>query len=121
MAVLLVASFMNLIDVTIVNVALPSIEQALGATPSQIEWIVAIYILVFALCLIPGGRFGDMLGQRRVFITGVVVFTFGSALCGLAPNIEALVGARALQGIGGAIMIPQTLALVPALFPPAER
>lgn len=121
MAVLLVAGFMNLIDVTIVNVALPSLESALGATPSQIEWIVAIYILAFALCLIPGGRFGDMLGRRRVFIFGVVVFTVGSALCGLAPDVGTLVAARAVQGIGGAIMIPQTLALVPALFPPAER
>jgi EmrB/QacA subfamily drug resistance transporter len=121
MVVLLVASFMNLIDVTIVNVALPSIEADLGATSAQIEWVVAVYIVVFALCLIPGGRMGDMLGRRSVFIAGVVVFTIGSALCGLAPSIGTLVGARAIQGIGGAIMIPQTLALVPALFPAAER
>jgi MFS family permease len=121
MVVLLVASFMNLIDVTIVNVALPSIEADLGATSAQIEWVVAVYIVVFALCLIPGGRMGDMLGRRSVFIAGVMVFTIGSALCGLAPSIGTLVGARAIQGIGGAIMIPQTLALVPALFPPAER
>ncbi|WP_099825263.1 MFS transporter [Oceaniglobus indicus] len=121
MAVLLVASFMNLIDVTIVNVALPTMETAFAATPSQIEWIVAIYILVFAVLLLPSGRYGDMLGQRRVFVAGVVVFTVGSALCGLAPNIETLIGARAVQAVGGAMMIPQTLALVPALFPPRER
>ena len=121
MAVLLVAGFMNLVDVTIVNVALPSIEADFNATASQIEWVVAVYILVFALCLIPGGRFGDMLGRRTMFIAGVMLFTFGSALCGLAPDIAWLVGARVVQGVGGAIMIPQTLALVPALFPPVER
>ena len=121
MAVLLVAGFMNLIDVTIVNVALPSMQDALGASPEEIEWVVAIYILVFALCLIPGGRFGDIYGRRNVFIAGVVVFTIGSAFCGLAPTIETLVGARVVQGVGGALMIPQTLALVPALFPPEER
>lgn len=121
MAVLLVASFMNLIDVTIVNVALPSMEAAFDATPSQIEWVVAVYILVFALCLLPGGRSGDILGRRRVFMIGVTVFTIGSALCGLAPSINALVASRIVQGIGGAMMIPQTLALVPALFPPQER
>ncbi|WP_226780275.1 MFS transporter [Oceaniglobus trochenteri] len=121
MGILLVAGFMNLIDVTIVNVALPSMQEAFAATPEQIEWVVAVYILVFALCLIPGGRFGDIYGRRNVFIAGVVVFTIGSAFCGLAPTIEALVGARVVQGIGGAMMIPQTLALVPALFPPEER
>jgi len=121
MSILLVAGFMNLMDVTIVNVALPSMQAAFSATPEQIEWVVAVYILVFALCLIPGGRFGDIFGRRNVFIVGVVVFTVGSALCGLAPSIQSLVGARVVQGIGGALMIPQTLALVPAIFPPEER
>ncbi|SDE83017.1 MFS transporter [Limimaricola pyoseonensis] len=121
MAALLVAGFMNLIDVTIVNVAIPSLQAAFAATDSQIEWVVAAYILSFALCLLPAGRLGDVVGRRRMFVIGVGWFTVASALCGLAPSVEALVGARVLQGIGGAMMTPQTLALVPALFPPRER
>ncbi|MFZ5708262.1 MAG: MFS transporter [Pseudomonadota bacterium] len=121
MATLLIANFMNLIDVTIVNVALPSLQRAFGATPNQIEWVVAAYIFTFALGLLPSGRLGDLIGRRRMFVLGVAVFTVASALCGLAPSIEALIGARVLQGLGGAMMTPQTLALVPALFPPKER
>lgn len=121
MAALLVAGFMNLIDVTIVNVAIPSLQDAFQATDSQIEWVVAVYILTFALLLLPAGRLGDVVGRRKMFIAGVCVFTFGSALCGLAPTIYGLVGARVLQGVGGAMMTPQTLAIVPALFAPKER
>jgi EmrB/QacA subfamily drug resistance transporter len=121
MIVLLVAGFMNLIDVTIVNVALPSMQRAFAASDSQIEWVVAAYILVFALGLLPFGRTGDMLGRRQMFLGGICVFTIGSALCGLAPSMGTLIAARALQGAGGAMMIPQTLALTPVLFPPHER
>ncbi|MCB5198747.1 DHA2 family efflux MFS transporter permease subunit [Loktanella sp. TSTF-M6] len=121
MAALLVASFMNLMDVTIVNVAIPSLAAAFDATDSEIEWVVAVYILTFALLLLPMGRLGDRFGRRRMFVSGVCMFTIGSALCGMAPSIEGLIGARVLQGIGGAMMIPQTLAIVPALFAPKER
>ncbi|MGR3498556.1 MAG: MFS transporter [Limimaricola soesokkakensis] len=121
MAALLVAGFMNLIDVTIVNVAIPSLQDAFQASDSQIEWVVAAYILSFALFLLPAGRLGDVVGRRRMFVIGVSVFTIASALCGLAPGIGSLVAARVLQGLGGAMMTPQTLALVPALFPPRER
>jgi EmrB/QacA subfamily drug resistance transporter len=121
MASLLLAGFMNLIDITIVNVAIPSLQDAFDATDSQIEWVVAAYIMAFALCLIPAGRLGDVIGRRRMFVTGVAVFGFGSLLCGMAPSIGALVAARVLQGIGGAMIGPQTLALVPVLFPPRER
>lgn len=121
MATLLVAGFMNLIDVTIVNVALPSLREGFGASANQIEWVVAAYILVFALVLIPGGRYGDLLGRRRVFLWGVCVFTLGSALCGMAPSIATLVAARVLQAVGAAMMTPQTMAIVPAIFPPKER
>lgn len=121
MAALLMANFINLIDVTIVNVALPSMQQAFSANDSQIEWVVAVYILTFALLLLPMGRLGDVLGRRRMFLAGVCVFTAGSALCGMSPSIGALVGARIVQGVGGAMMIPQTMAIVPALFPPKER
>ena len=121
MAALLMANFINLIDVTIVNVALPSMQDAFDATDSQIEWVVAVYILTFALLLLPMGRLGDVVGRRRMFLAGVGVFTLGSTLCGAAPGIGGLVAARVVQGIGGAMMIPQTLAIVPALFAPKER
>ena len=77
MTVLLIAGFMNLIDVTIVNVALPSLQKVFNATSSQIEWVVAAYILVFALGLLPSGRLGDIVGRRRMFVWGVGVFTLG--------------------------------------------
>ncbi|KGF68271.1 MFS transporter [Hoeflea sp. BAL378] len=121
MAVLLIAGFMNLIDVTIVNVALPSLQSGLGATSSQIEWVVAAYILAFAIGLLPLGRLGDMMGRRRIFLLGVGAFTLASTLCGLAPDINTLIAARLLQGIGGAMMTPQTLAIAQVIFPPKER
>ena len=119
--VLLGAGFMNLLDLTIVNVALPSLQTAFNATTSQIEWVVAAYILVFALGLLPAGRLGDIYGRRALFIAGVVVFTIGSALCGFATSIETLVAARVVQAMGSAMMTPQTLAFVPALFAPREQ
>src|SRR6218665_3354873 len=118
---LLLASFMNLIDVTIVNVALPSMQANLGANSSQIEWVVAAYVLAFALFLLPFGRLGDIVGRRKMFLLGVTAFTVGSALCGLAPSIEMLIGARVLQGIAGAMMTPQVLSIVTVIFPPKER
>lgn len=121
MSVLLLASFMNLIDVSIVNVALPSLKASLGASDSQIQWVVAVYILVFALGLLPFGRLGDIIGRRRMFIAGISIFTASSALCGLAPDIWTLIAARALQGLGSAMMAPQTLAITPVLFAPRER
>ncbi|MDP2119913.1 MAG: MFS transporter [Hoeflea sp.] len=121
MAVLLIAGFMNLIDVTIVNVALPSLQSGLGATSAQIEWVVAAYIMAFAIGLLPFGRLGDMLGRRRIFLVGVGAFTLASTLCGLAPDINTLIAARVLQGVGGAMMTPQTLAIAQVIFPPRER
>lgn len=121
MAILLIAGFMNLIDVTIVNVALPSMQADFGARSAQIEWVVAAYIFVFALGLLPCGRLGDILGRRKMFLWGVAVFTLGSSLCGVAPSIDALVGARVLQAVGAAMMTPQTLAIVPALYAPEKR
>lgn len=118
---LLLASFMNLIDVTIVNVALPAMQANLGANSSQIEWVVAAYVLAFALGLLPFGRLGDIVGRKGMFIVGVIGFTLASALCGLAPTIETLIGARVLQGFAGAMMTPQVLAIVQVIFPPKER
>lgn len=119
--VLLIANFMNLIDVTIVNVALPSMRENLGATDSQIEWVIAAYILAFALGLLPFGRLGDILGRTKLFLWGVAGFTAASALCGLAPNIEFLIVARIIQGLAGAMMTPQVLAIATVTFPPQER
>ena len=119
--ILLIANFMNLIDVTIVNVALPSMREGLGATDSQIEWVIAAYILAFALGLLPFGRLGDILGRTHLFLWGVAAFTAASALCGLAPNIELLIIARIIQGLAGAAMTPQVLAIATVTFPPHER
>ena len=121
LAVLLLATFMNLIDVTIVNVALPSLQTDLGASANAIEWVVAAYVLAFALGLLPFGRLGDIVGRTRMFLIGVASFTFASALCGLAPSIEWLIFARVLQGLAGAIMTPQVLAIVQVTFPPQEK
>ena len=121
LAVLLIASFMNLIDVTIVNVALPSLQNNLGADPSQIEWVVAAYVLAFALGLLPFGRLGDIVGRTRMFLIGVGAFSAASALCGFAPSIEWLIFARVLQGLAGAVMTPQVLAIATVTFPPEER
>jgi EmrB/QacA subfamily drug resistance transporter len=119
--VLLIANFMNLIDVTIVNVALPSMRTGLGATDSQIEWVIAAYIMAFALGLLPFGRLGDILGRTKLFLWGVAAFTTASALCGMSPNIEFLIAARVIQGLAGAMMTPQVLAIATVTFPPEER
>ncbi|HEY4199219.1 MAG TPA: DHA2 family efflux MFS transporter permease subunit [Devosiaceae bacterium] len=121
LAILLLASFMNLMDVTIVNVAIPSMQANLGAEPSQIEWVVAAFVLAFALGLLPFGRLGDIVGRKRMFLIGVSLFTLGSLLCGIAPNIELLIAARVLQGFAGSVMTPQVLALAQVIFPPKER
>jgi EmrB/QacA subfamily drug resistance transporter len=119
--VLLLASFMNLVDVTIVNVALPSLQTNLGASSSQIEWVVAGFVLSFALGLLPFGRLGDIVGRTRMFLIGVSAFTAASALCGFAPTIEWLIVARVLQGLAGAAMTPQVLAIAQVTFPPEEK
>ena len=121
LAVLLIASFMNLIDVTIVNVAIPSMQQNLGANASQIEWVIAAYVLAFALGLLPFGRLGDIVGRTHMFLIGVTAFSVASAFCGLAPSIEWLIAARVLQGLAGAMMTPQVLAIATVTFPPEER
>lgn len=118
---LLMGNFMNLIDVSIVNVALPSIRADLGASETQIEWISAAYVLAFAVGLLPCGRFGDKLGRKRLFLSGVAVFTAASVLCGLAPDIWVLIGSRALQGVGGAMMVPQVMAIMHVIFAPEQK
>jgi EmrB/QacA subfamily drug resistance transporter len=121
MGVLIFASFMDLLDATIVNVALPSIQDDLGATGAQLEWVVGGYLLAFAVLMITGGRLGDIAGRRRLFVTGVVGFTAGSLLACLAPSIGVLLVARVVQGGFAAMMVPQMLSTLQALYSPRER
>src|SRR5882762_1475731 len=100
--------FMIMLDNTIVNVALPSIQRSLHMSISSLEWIVTAYALTFAALLITGGKLGDLYGRRKMFIAGLVVFTLASLACGLAPNAGFLIGARAVQGVGAALMSAAT-------------
>jgi EmrB/QacA subfamily drug resistance transporter len=115
------ALFMLMLDNTVVNVALPSIERDLGSSLSSLEWIVNGYTLAFAVFLATGGRLGDIFGRRLTFLIGVVLFSVSSATAGFAPDTSWLVGSRVIQGIGGALMMPATLSIVTNAFPPAER
>jgi EmrB/QacA subfamily drug resistance transporter len=115
------ALFMIMLDNTVVNVALPSIQQDLGASISGLEWTVSGYTLSFAVLLATGGRLGDIFGRRRMFLTGVIVFALSSATAGLAPSETALVASRVVQGIGAALMMPGTLSIITDAFPAHER
>ncbi|HEX5992292.1 MAG TPA: DHA2 family efflux MFS transporter permease subunit [Thermomicrobiales bacterium] len=124
------AIFMLLLDTTIVNVAQQKIKEGLNADLSQIQWILDSYILAFAVLMLSFGRLGDIYGRKKMFVTGMVVFTAASGLCGVSDWIANLVGisgatalivARVLQGIGGALMMPQTLSLITIAFPPQKR
>jgi len=121
LAVVLVAGFMQLVDISIVNVAIPSIQRDLDATYSQIQWVLAGYQLAFAVTLITGGRLGDIFGRKRLFMLGMAGFTLASALCGLAQSPEMLIGSRFLQGVMGALMFPQVLSVIQVAFPPRQR
>jgi EmrB/QacA subfamily drug resistance transporter len=120
-SVCLVAAFMTLLDVSIVNVALPSIRASLHATQSDLQWVLSGYALTFGLTLVPAGRYGDARGRRNVFIAGLALFTLSSAAAGLAQSATWLVVARLIQGAAAGILNPQVVGLVQYLFPPAER
>jgi EmrB/QacA subfamily drug resistance transporter len=113
--------FMIMLDNTVVNVALPSIQRDLGADLSELEWIVTGYALTFASLMLVGGKVADAYGRRRIFVLGIIVFTTASLFCGLASSSEALIAARVLQGAGAALMNPATLSIIAATFPPRER
>jgi EmrB/QacA subfamily drug resistance transporter len=115
------ALFMIMLDNTVVNVALPSIQRNLHASLSGLEWTVNAYTLSFAVLLVTGGRLGDIFGRRRMFLFGVVVFAASSAAIGFAPSDAFLVAGRAIQGVGAAFMMPGTLSIISNEFPPAER
>jgi EmrB/QacA subfamily drug resistance transporter len=115
------ALFMIMLDNTVVNVALPSIQNDLGASLSALEWTINAYTLTFAVILVTGGRLGDIFGRRRAFLFGVVLFALSSATAGFAPNDLSLVISRAVQGIGAAFMMPATLSIITNAFPAHER
>src|SRR5258706_16115399 len=110
------AQFMVILDAAVVNVALPSIQKDLGLSEANLQWIVNAYTLVFGGFLLLGGRAGDLLGRKRLFLAGVVVFTIASLLNGLATNSTWLIGTRALQGLGAAFISPAALAIISTTF-----
>src|SRR6478672_8665935 len=112
---------MVLLDVSIVNVALPSIEKGIGAAQSELQWVVSGYALTFGLLLVPAGRIGDIRGRRVVFVTALGLFTLASAACGFAPNGVFLVLARLVQGLAGGSATPQISATIQELFSGRER
>jgi EmrB/QacA subfamily drug resistance transporter len=114
-------SAMALLDGTAVNVALPHIGKDLNASLASLQWAVNAYLLTLAGLILLGGALGDRYGRRRVFVTGVVWFALSSAACGLAPDVRVLIAARALQGVGGALLTPGSLALLQAVFRPEDR
>ncbi|HEY7146262.1 MAG TPA: MFS transporter, partial [Streptosporangiaceae bacterium] len=119
--VLLAGQFMALLDVTIVNVAMPTIGRTLHATGAELQLVVAGYTVSYAMMLITGARLGDLYGRRRMFLIGVLVFTVASLACGIAPGIEILIAARFVQGVGAAAMIPQIMSVIQVRFTGAAR
>jgi EmrB/QacA subfamily drug resistance transporter len=112
---------MIMLDNTVVNVALPSIQRDLDASLSELEWVVTGYALTFASLMLVGGKVADAYGRRLIFVVGIVVFTTASLMCGLASSADMLIGSRVLQGAGAALMNPATLSIIAATFPPRER
>jgi EmrB/QacA subfamily drug resistance transporter len=113
--------FMIMLDNTVVNVALPSIQDELGADLSELQWIVTGYALSFAALMLIGGKLADAYGRRLIFVVGILVFTGSSLWCGIADSGEMLIAARVVQGIGAALMNPATLSIIAATFPPKQR
>jgi len=115
------ALFMIMLDNTIVNVALPAIKSDLGIGTSELEWVVTAYALTFAVLLLTGDKLGDLYGRRLIFTIGLVIFTASSLACGLSSSAAELIGARAVQGVGSALMMPATLSIITATFAARER
>ncbi|MFN5277179.1 MFS transporter, partial [Bradyrhizobium sp.] len=119
--VLLTGAFLPILDFNVVNLALPAIRDDLGATSSEVQFVISAYAATYAVFLITGGRLGDLLGRRRMFLTGVAGFTVASVLCGIAWSPTVLVAGRILQGLTATVMAPQVLASIRVLFPAAEQ
>jgi EmrB/QacA subfamily drug resistance transporter len=121
LAATILGSSLAFIDGTVVNVALPALQRALGATVANVQWVIEAYALPFSALLLVGGALGDRFGRRRVYALGIAVFAAASLSCGLAGSVQALVLCRALQGVGAALLVPGSLALIAASFPEKER
>ena len=121
LAATILGSSLAFIDGTVVNVALPALQADLDATVTDVQWVVEAYALLFSALLLVGGSLGDRFGRRRIYALGIVLFTAASVLCGLAPGVRLLIAARALQGVGAALLVPGSLALIAASFPEQER
>src|SRR3954454_6857472 len=121
LTVLCLGFFMILLDTTIVNIAIPNMIDELDASLDEILWVVNAYILVYAVLLITAGRLGDLYGPKQLFMIGLVVFTIASAACGFADTPGQLIVARIAQGVGGALLTPQTLSVLTVIFPPERR
>jgi len=121
LSVLCLGFFMILLDTTIVNIAIPDMIEKLDASLDEILWILNAYVLVYAVLLITAGRLGDLFGPKRLFILGLAVFTLASMACGLARDPGQLIAARVAQGVGGALLTPQTLSVLTMIFPPHKR
>src|SRR5436190_18263578 len=116
LALVCVAMFMTVLDVSIVNVALPSIKTALNVPEKDLQWVITAYTIAFGGFLLLGGRAADLLGRRRMFMVGMALFSTASLVCGLAGSIGVLIAARAVQGVGAAIVSPATLAIITTTF-----
>ena len=121
LAAAILGSCMAFIDGTVVNIAIPVLQRSMGATVSDTQWIVDAYLLVLSSLMLAGGSIGDHLGRRKVFAIGIAIFAVASALCGAAANPQQLIAARAFQGLGAALLVPGSLALITATFPANER
>jgi len=121
LAATILGSSVAFIDAMVVNVALPVIQEDLGASVSSAQWIVEAYALFLSSLVLVGGSLGDRLGRRRIFIAGTLIFAAASLACGLAPEVRSIIAARAMQGIGAALLVPSSLAILGAAFPPKER
>ena len=113
--------FMIMVDTTIVNIAIPTLQTSFDADLTSVGWVNSAYLLTFATLLLVTGRLGDRFGPRPVFIIGLVIFTLASLACGLSGTIGLLIAARAVQGIGAALMTPQTMSMITRVFPPQKR
>ena len=121
LAVAVLGSGMAFLDGTVVNVALPTIGEDLNASTSALQWILNGYTLALASLILLGGSLGDRHGRRRIFVLGVVIFTVASLRCAVSPTVEVLIGARVVQGIGGALLTPGSLAMIEAAFRASDR
>src|SRR5215831_10644577 len=121
LAATIIGSSLTFVDATVVNVALPALQADLGATITDVQWVIEAYALFLGGLILVGGSFGDQFGRKRVFLSGVWVFTLASIACGIARSTRALIVARAVQGVGAAFLVPGSLAIISATFDDTER